>query len=81
MLDTFVISLQATYIDRLTHRTESCRYVRASMQRMLRFVAVPRDKVTYSACVLSLCAITHWEEEGTAGYGHLFQFYRFLSNY
>ncbi len=53
--DTFVISLQATYIKTDLHNTESCRDVRASMQR---------DKVTYSACVL--CAISHLEEKGTA---------------
>ncbi len=56
MFDTYVISLQATYIKTDLHSTtESCRDVRASMQR---------DKVTYSLCVL--CAIAHWEEVGTA---------------
>ncbi len=49
MLNTFVISLQVTYIDRLTqYGTESCRDVRASMQR----TRWP------SACVV-LCAIGH----------------------
>ncbi len=59
MLDTFVISLKDTYIDRLTQSqycTVSCRDIRASMQR----TRWPSARV--------LCAIAHWEEEGTAGY-------------